>query len=410
MLCSVSILKAQVLIEPDIGVAELKHLQAADGSDGDDVTQTVHQFKATIPGNTEAYIPLGLYRYGVDHDFSVSMSGANGNSSGSFCLLKHKNGPEVNFEKKHSVQSRYKVMYFNTWEFAEVEAYRGIGIVLKVINTAGTDNVIDVRYEAPMNEHWHYHTPSSEILNNLSDIQPRLHIASGNTYEGYSLPSGVYVDGEKVLTEGSATTFFDGKYLEVPHSGASAIGVNAFAVGYQAQATASDSVAVGFSSAATGMYSIALGKQAFSPGISAVSIGYENQALGSHSTALGMLSSSVGAGATSLGGFSEAIGSFSTATGLSTRAPSGSSFVLGQYNFGVGQQDVWQGDNLHSVLEVGIGADEQNRKNAMTVYQDGSVDVGSKAADGTVPLQVKSDGSVILAEPQGDISMGIYGQ
>ena len=45
----------------------------------------------------------------------------------------------------------------------------------------------------------------------------------------------------------------------------------------------------------------------------------------------------------------------------------------------------------------------------MVVYHDGAVDVGKNGADDTVPLQVTSDGSVVLARAQGDISMGAFG-
>ena len=47
--------------------------------------------------------------------------------------------------------------------------------------------------------------------------------------------------------------------------------------------------------------------------------------------------------------------------------------------------------------------------NVLSVGYDGSVEVGKNATDGTVPLHVTSDGSVVLAKEQGDISMGVFG-
>ena len=75
---------AQQLLESNYGVAELQYLQAEDGSDGATVAKAVTELNATVPANSEAYIPLGFYRYGVEHRISISMEGSGANSSGSF--------------------------------------------------------------------------------------------------------------------------------------------------------------------------------------------------------------------------------------------------------------------------------------------------------------------------------------
>ena len=73
----------------------------------------------------------------------------------------------------------------------------------------------------------------------------------------------------------------------------------------------------------------------------------------------------------------------------------------------------WQGDGLNAVFAVGIGEGNNDRKNAVTVMQDGTIELGNDQ-NNEVPLRVNSDGSVVLNgsvllnKAQGDISMGIY--
>jgi hypothetical protein len=114
-------------------------------------------------------------------------------------------------------------------------------------------------------------------------------------------------------------------------------------------------------------------------------------------------------------GHGHAIGSYSFAKGAyGVEAHAFSSFTIGQFNEGRHNASnphakiSWLGDDENSVFEVGIGTSTNNRKNALTVLQDGSVEIGKDSTDGSIPLHVKADGSVVLAKPQGDISMGIY--
>lgn len=70
---------------------------------------------------------------------------------------------------------------------------------------------------------------------------------------------------------------------------------------------------------------------------------------------------------------------------------------------------MWQGDDQHSVFEVGIG-ESANSENALTILQDGSIELGkATATDNSIPLHVKANGDVIIAKAQGDISMGAFG-
>jgi hypothetical protein len=102
-------------------------------------------------------------------------------------------------------------------------------------------------------------------------------------------------------------------------------------------------------------------------------------------------------------------GYYSIAAGQ-TQVSSFSAAAFGHYNEdrNVSGGTTWSGTSQDSVFEVGIGTNLFNRANALTVLQDGSVEIGKDATDGSIPLQVKSDGTVVLTKPQGDISMGAY--
>lgn len=134
--------------------------------------------------------------------------------------------------------------------------------------------------------------------------------------------------------------------------------------------------------------------------------------IGLASIAMGDNTKASGQNSVSLGGWSQALGSNSTALGAGHAYACGS--LATGYNtprFTSSGRTAWQGDDLNSAFEVGIGANESNRKNGFTVLQDGSVEVGkATASDDSVPLHVKANGDVTLSKAQGDISMGVFGQ
>lgn len=142
---------------------------------------------------------------------------------------------------------------------------------------------------------------------------------------------------------------------------------------------------------------------------------WDDANIGIDSFAGGYDSIASGSGAFAFGADGLASGDYSSVFGVNSRASNYTSFTIGAFN--ENRSDVlepaakttWQGDDEHSVLEVGIGTGVSDRKNALTVLQDGSVEIGkATATDNSVPLHIKADGSIILAKPQGDISMGIY--
>jgi hypothetical protein len=237
-----------------------------------------------------------------------------------------------------------------------------------------------------------------------------------------------------------------------------ASGDHAVAMGYQSEATGHNSVAMGSSATASGTNSSALaggwaegsgsfaasGGQAYGVNSTAFSNGYaggDRAAAHGWGVALGDLASAFGNGwaeaqySAAFGGSSangdysaafggsNAYGDFSAAFGdWGVRATSFASVALGRHNEDFhddtdattieAAETSWQGDRQHSVFEVGIGQSGSAPSNGLTVFQDGLVELGKSTADidneDDVPLTIEADGSVILAKPQGDISMGIY--
>ena len=196
----------------------------------------------------------------------------------------------------------------------------------------------------------------------------------------------------------------------------SASGANSFTAGYSTSASGDSSFAVGAYSNASGMWSSALsGGQA--SGFHSVSLS-GSAADGEASFATSSYAWAVGNHSIAMGEFAHAFGDHSVAIGHSLSSTSHSSVAVGTGNENrhdstdattiAAAKSSWQGDDQHSIFEVGIG-DGSTPKNALTILQDGSVEIGkATATDNSIPLHVKANGDVILAKAQGDISMGIY--
>jgi len=105
---------------------------------------------------------------------------------------------------------------------------------------------------------------------------------------------------------------------------------------------------------------------------------------------------------------------YSFAFGYKTHARAKDSFVFGRNNEApVRDGHVISPGNpqpLDPIFEVGNGADEVQKGNALTLYRDGVLDVGDLLAEGAeFSGDVLISGSVTLSGPQGDISMGAFG-
>ncbi|GHB91265.1 hypothetical protein [Cerasicoccus arenae] len=191
---------------------------------------------------------------------------------------------------------------------------------------------------------------------------------------------------------------------------------NTFAVGEDARATDLRAIAIGNAAWATGDRSIALGTLAKAEGPKAfalfgseanapgdgqttgysIAMGLNSEARNSHVIALGHNNYAGGLASFAINEDTIATGSYLFASGSGTNANAYASFAIGQYNVGgfssTSGDTAW--DDADPLFEIGIGDDDQNRANALTIYKDGKAEFS---------------GAVMMTQAQGDIDMGTYG-
>lgn len=230
-----------------------------------------------------------------------------------------------------------------------------------------------------------------------------------------SIPSGELLLGSNNVLTSTALPNAIGSYLGENHylrkitdpaavlgfgafaawgEGARAEGDSSLAIGFGAAALENDGIAIGAGALSSGETGVALGKEAYSSGESGVAMGYGTKNLSYASTALGV-------------------------------------FNLGLLGNSMG----WVDDDV--LLEVGNGTGEIDRSNALTTLKNGQTTLTNRFWNPSIPTEVPSPGSpaeasggealvveghtrlrgntvlegkVILAQPQGDISMGVYAQ
>lgn len=190
-------------------------------------------------------------------------------------------------------------------------------------------------------------------------------------------------------------SFAGGKFTE-------ATGQFSATLGYETKATGDGSFSTGIGSEASGHYAFAIGNYTDATGWYAVSIGKYTLASGNLSFAAG--DSTVASGRNAFSG------------GAFTQAESYASFAIGQYNEG-GYSTSNNGDtdwvSSDPVFEIGIGSDNNNRENAITVLKNGNMGIGDSApgeklvvANGNI--KVTGTGKIILENHTGDIPMGAF--
>ena len=113
-------------------------------------------------------------------------------------------------------------------------------------------------------------------------------------------------------------------------------------------------------------------------------VGITSTAMGVNTTARGIASTAMGSGATANNHYSTAMGSgttangsISTAMGFNTTARSYASVAMGRYNAGGGSANSWV--DTDPLFEIGIGtaSDPAYRANALTVFKNGTMQVGA---------------------------------
>jgi hypothetical protein len=179
---------------------------------------------------------------------------------------------------------------------------------------------------------------------------------------------------------GNVTAGATGGWAVALGSRASASGENSYARGNYVIANATlshaegeDSVASGafshaegYKTTASGAQSIALGNSTISSGNNSIAAGLITSATNSQAIAVGYSTNATGDTSFAEGNATVASGNFSHAMGLGTEANSPYMLAVGAYND--------PGTDL-KVFEVGCGTGPEGKKNALSVYSDGSVRV-----------------------------------
>lgn len=222
-----------------------------------------------------------------------------------------------------------------------------------------------------------------------------------SVFEGYdgtswnTFPLSVFNDDG--TTSWGNNTSASGNFATAWGNGNSASGKNATTWGFGNTVSGETAAAWGRENTVEGDFSNAWGFKNVVNGINVTAWGRENVAAGKFSTVWGSKNNTNGL--------------YATAWGYYVNAPSYLSTAFGKYNIGsVSISDdgndsndgdkVWK--KLDSLIEIGIGVDDQNRANALTLLKDGRIALGKH--DTLDLLQNKTEAVQIM----GAIKVGDY--
>lgn len=153
------------------------------------------------------------------------------------------------------------------------------------------------------------------------------------------------------------------------------------------------SAALGYNAVAGGSYSYALGMLAEANDRYSIAIGAGAEANNWYSAAIGRSTTSNGNSAMALGYQSEANANFSIAIGTYLSTNSYRSTAIGCYNVGNGTSlSGWV--ETDPIFEIGIGSSSSDKKNAVTVWKNGKVGIGTPYPRGE--LEVAGDDGVFF--------------
>ena len=206
-------------------------------------------------------------------------------------------------------------------------------------------------------------------------------------------------------------------------------------IAIQGSAEAYQSTAIGPGSTTYGAASVAIGYGSSTTlyGHGGLALGTNAQSNSAFANAIGFHATGNGWVSTALGSYSEANGWGSLSAGFATRAHASRSTALGTANIG-NQGNTYDWIESDPIFELGNSNDGNNRSNAITTLKNGQTTLINKAWKANVaanPTQTLADppatttdsggealvvdghtrlrGKVVIEQPQGDISMGIYG-
>ena len=187
-------------------------------------------------------------------------------------------------------------------------------------------------------------------------------------------------------------------------------GTGSIAMGYQILlSSGTGSVAMGRISRATNDASIALGYGTTASGVGSVALGYTSTASSNGAIAMGFGCEASGYGSLALGHHTLASTSYSTAMGSNTIAESYVGTAIGRYNVGGGTAGGWVATD--PLFELGIGASDGARANALTIYKNGNANfhAGNITTTGTGTfgdLNVTGDIDAFDGNVNGNVVLG----
>jgi hypothetical protein len=166
------------------------------------------------------------------------------------------------------------------------------------------------------------------------------------------------------------------------------IGLYSTAMGKCTKASGTGSTAMGYGTTASGIASTAMGYNT-TAGDNSTAMGGYTTASSLYSTAMGGYTTASRNYSTAMGYYTTASGNVSTAMGYYTTAGSIASCAIGKYNIGGGTVGSWV--STDPLFEIGMGSDDTNRANAVTVLKNGNVGIGDETPD--YLLDMESDAS-----------------
>ena len=291
----------------------------------------------------------------------------------------------------------------NQYGFAYDTVRNQLGYVVR--DTNGKLKFVDTNYA--LKEYVDNTFISKSYVDDTFISKSIFNLENGNASYGYPVQMKLLAD-TFVFTDhnansgitGNVTAGATGGWAVAIGSRASASGENSYARGNYVIANATlshaegeDSVASGpmshaegYKTTASGSQSIALGNSTISSGNNSIATGLLTSATNSQAAAFGYNTKATGDTSFAEGNTTVASGNFSHAMGLGTEANFPYMLAVGAYND--------PGTDL-KVFEVGCGTGPEGKKNALSVYQDGSVRV-TNAPSNALDVVRKQDMTLYL--------------